>query len=1129
MPQAERILTTKLMAPRSGVTLVERPRLIDTLTQAQTKRLTLVTAPAGYGKTVLLAQYAAQLQTPVVWYQLDNFDNDLALFSQYLVAGIEQHYADFGAEITQVLEQSRDVDKDLRRLTTAFVNTLAVNVTKPLLLMLDDYHLITANTVHNFIEQFLDYLPQNVHLMIASRTIPPLQLERLKVAGLLETIDLAALCFRTEEIASFLTTEQQQPTSAEMVAFLEEETGGWPAALRLANFSLPQVKLRQQQWAKRPLAHRKDIYNYFAAEVLNNLPADLAEFMLATAVLDLITPEICDLFLERENSYLELEQLEAQNLFTTVLDAEGVIYRYHHLFRDFLQSRLGEKRNQLVRKAGQCYLQAGYPTHAVEYFLTAADYEQAILAIEKVGSKMLLHSRWQTMQRWLQCIPEAFKAQQPWMLLFAGAVALNSGHLNQAESLIFMAEQRFSEIQQQGGMLQALLYRARILRSRGDYSASLQLLQPMLSELKQRPIREWYDVALEHSLLLGLRGELEQVITLLNEALTQAEREGEDRIAAQLTERLCDIYFVKGEYAKAVSIHQRAAELASDLERLSFLERDSIATIYHDWGDLDQALEYALDSVKAKEKYGLTEALPYAYQQLAFVQTSLGQYQKAEENYQRSITLTEQLGGETFFKARSLALYGRFLATRGRLQEAQPLVEEALALAKEQSAFIYAVCLQAAAPVYIQLGEVALAAGMLEQALEVLEQVDVKYSQCVTCALLALVYRQQGKQAAAEKMAIRCLELAAPENCLQLFVGNPEMMLPVLEVGLIKGLELEFIGEALQRLGTEASEMLIALTNHSNAAVRQRVIQPLTRLGGVEVSKAIEALLHDNDEEVRDAALVAMQTLTKAQVPQGKTDESVQKPVQMIGSERRLEVKCLGGFQAFCAGTELQWRTTKAKELFAYLIHQRGRAVFKERILNDLWPELDTEQASTLFHTNLYQLRKAIKTTIGEQPVNHKGGQYTLVQNNISCDLARFELLTTPPGAEEEDNLTTLEEALALYQGEYLAGLEYEWVYAERERLSQIYQSLLKRLAHAYLQSDQLNRAAACLRSLLQVNPLLEEAHALLMTVYARLGDRMAVLQQYETLSQVLEEELGIDPSAKTRELYYKLCSSQDD
>ncbi|NLZ93010.1 MAG: tetratricopeptide repeat protein [Firmicutes bacterium] len=1128
MPQAERILATKLLAPRSGVTLVERPRLLDKLAQAQaqTKRLTLITAPAGYGKTVLLAQYAAQLQTPVVWYQLDNFDNDLALFSQYLVAGIEQHYPDFGTEITQVLEQSRDVDKDLRRLTAAFVNTLAVNVTDSLLLILDDYHLITANTVHGFMEQFMDYLPQNVHVMIASRTTPPLQLERLKVAGLLETLNLEALCFRTEEIASFLTTEQQ-PVSAEMVAFLEEETGGWPAVLRLANFSLPQVKHRQQQLSKRSLAHRKDIYHYFAAEVLNNLPADLVEFMLATAVLDLITPEICDLFLKRENSYVQLEQLEAQNLFTTVLDAEGVIYRYHHLFRDFLQSRLGEKRNQLVRKAGQCYLQAGYPTHAVEYFLAAADYEQAVLAIEKVGSKMLLHSRWQTIQRWLQCIPEEYKVQQPWMLLFAGAVSLNSGHLNQAEALIFRAEQRFSEAQQHDGILQALLYRARILRSRGDYSASLQLLQPILPELRQRPIREWYDVALEHSLLLGLRGELEQVNTLLNEALTQAEREGEDRIAAQLTERLCDIYFVKGEYAKAVSIHQRAAELASAQERLSFLERDSIATIYHDWGDLDQALEYALDSVKAKEKYGLTEALPYAYQQLAFVQTSLGQYQEAEENYQRSITLTEQLGGETFFKARSLALYGRFLAARGRLQEAQPLAEEALALAKEQSAFIYAVCLQAAAPVYIQLGEMALAAEMLEQALEILEQVGAKYSQCVTCALLALVYRQQSKQTAAEKMAIRCLELAAPENCLQLFVGNAEMMLPVLEVGLIKGLEPEFIGEALQRLGTEAAEMLIALTNHSNAAVRLRVIQLLTRLGGVEVAKAIEVLLHDNDEEVRDAALVAMQTLTKIQAPQGITDESVQEPVQKIGSKRQLEVKCLSRFQAFCAGTELQWRTTKAKELFAYLIHQRGRAVSKERILDDLWPELDTEQASTIFHTNLYQLRKTIKTAIGEQPVQHKGGQYTLEQSKISCDLEQFELLATTP--EEETNLSILEEALSLYQDEYLAGLEYEWVYAERERLSQIYQSLLKRLAHAYLHTERLNQAAACLRSLLQVNPLLEEAHALLMTVYARLGDRMAVLQQYETLSQVLAEELGIDPSSKTRKLYYKLCSNQDD
>ena len=1122
MPLSDRILETKLLAPRTGVRLLERPRLLEPLADYQSRKLTLVSAPAGYGKTVLVSQFVASIESLVVWYQLDHFDNDLALFVQHLVAGIERQLPGFGSEIADWVEHSSDLKQDMRRITTSLVNNLSATLEDEMVLVIDDYHVIEEDTVHGFMEQLLDYLPDRVHVVLSTRTVPPLHLGRLKISGLMDEINMEDLRFRADEIGGFLIAEKNEPVSSETINFLAEETGGWAAALRLAGITMVSVKARQKAAAGRMSSHRKEIYHYLATEVLSNLPADLVDFVLATSVLDIMTPEICDLFLERSDSCEVLDTLESQNLFS--VSGEGEVYRYHHLFREFLLSRLGEKKNRLRQQAGLCYMQAGYPARAVECFISCADFAQATLAVEDVAGTMLRQSRWQTVRRWLQSIPENVKRERPRILLFEGAVFLNNGQLEQAEALIYEAASAFIESGDREGIFQTKLYQARILRSRGDYEESMKMLEQILPELSQRPVAEWYDVTLEHSLILGMRGELDRAIHLLNQALTPAEREGEAHIAAQLVERLGEVYFVKGDYSKAVTVHQRAAEMASEQDRQSFLLRDSIATIYHDWGDLDQALEYAQNSIKAKEQLGMVEALPFAYQQLAIVLASLGEFVAAEENFKRSIDLAQHLGGEIFFQARSKALYGRFLGSRGRFAEARVLVDEALCIAKEQSEFIYAVCLQASAPVYIWMNELDEGAAMLQQALVVLEQIGAKYSVCVTCAFLALVKRQSNEVAAAEDFAERCLQLAAPESCIQLFLGNAEMMLPVVRIGLVKGVELEFTLEVIRRLGHQAVELLVELAGHGDPTVRRRVIGPLAACGQ---EKAVKDLLADVDESVRDRALGVAQSFAS----QPAMDSSTKRePAHPFGKEVLLTVNCMGDFHVTGGDKEVAWRTTKARDLFAYLVHHREKPVLKERILEDLWPEADPEQASTLFHTNLYQLRKATKNAIGEQPVRHKGGQYRLDEDMLSIDIMQFECLVY--GMEKESvrlaDLSKLEQAISLYRGEYMEGLDYDWVTAERERLNQLYLQVLDHLAHHYAHDRQYSRAASCLRAILRVNPLMEEAHALLMRVYAGMGDRMAVLQQYETLSQVLEEELGVDPSPKTRELYYKLCSDED-
>ncbi len=1134
MPVSDRILATKLLAPRIGARLIGRERLIGLFDGYWERKLTLVTAPPGYGKSVMVSQFTGNLDCPVVWYHLDSFDNDLAVFIQYLSAGVARHLPGFGAETVSLAERGGDSQTLLRRLVTTVINDLSAGLKQNLIIVFDDYHVIEEPVIHRFVQELLEYLPDLIHVVIAGRTVPPLPLARLKVAEMIVEINQEDLRFSRGEIAEYLVAEYEQPVPVPIIAAVEEETKGWPAALRLARPALDEMVSRKTACAGGSLRHQKEIYYYLASEVLADLSPETSLFIQETSILDVLTPTVCDRFLERSGSLEMLEHLEASNLFIVALEGVEHSYRYHHLFRDFLQSRLGERKKSLLLKAGQCYLQDGSPGLAVEYFLKAGDYSEAILVIEKVGAETLRRGRWQTLQRWLDGLPLVLCQNNPWTLLLQGALDIMHGRLDQAQLLLDQAEAVFKEKACTEGLLQSQLHKARILRSRGNYRCSVNLLAEALPVLVRRPVMHWSDICLEHASGLTLLGELESAAVLLNDALAAAEREGESGIVAHLAEKLGELYYFKGEYARAVEVHQRAVEMAPDPQRLTYSIRDNIAIIYRDWGDLDQALEYARKSIETKESLGLVEALPYAYHQLAIIQADLGLIDEAEQHFRTAISLARETGSEAFFFTLSTALYGRLLCLLGRFDEARAMVDQAVETARSQSEFIYGICLEVAAPVYSQTGNGEEALQMLHEAIAILEKIGAKFSLCIACGVLAQISYTRDDLPTAHQYATRCLQLAASENYLQLFSTYCETMLPVLRMGLEDGCEYDFVRDVLGRLGSQAVQMLVELAGCEDPEVRGRVALPLAKAGGEAAEQAVAALLGDPVESVRDCALAAAQQYMQGQAP---LDEAAVKPRSpgaqicqgVLANEARLEVFCLGTFRAEAGGKELSWRTTKARDLFAFLIHHRNRPVTREAILDQLWPESDPEHSTTLLHTNLYQLRKALKAALGEHNlVKHASGQYRLDEAPLICDLVRFEeRIQSCPGQPQEEEKTRLEEAIALYRGDYMESFDYPWIEAERERLNRLYLAALDRLAKIYSETGEHPRAVSCLRAVLRSNPLLEEIHARLMIEYARIGDRMAVMQQYETLTQVLEDELGIDPGPATRELYYRLCSEE--
>src|SRR3712207_6255609 len=367
LPQA--LVTTKLRAPRTRPNLVDRPRLREVLARNEVCPLTLVSAPAGFGKTTLLGDWSEQLSRDgksVAWVSLDLSDNDPARFLAYLVAALR---SDLGEGIGEgVLASLRSPEfPPVEAVVGALINELA-DVGHEVTIVRDDYHVIYSGLIHEATSFLLEHLPENVHLFISDHADPPLPLAKLRARDQVTEIRAADLRFTTEEATAFLNGVMELTLSAADVASLEGVTEGWIAALQLAALSM-RDREDPSGFVETFSGSNRHVLDFLAEEVLERQPEAVREFLLKTSVLERISAPLCDSLTGRDDGQEMLERLERENLFVVPLDDERHWYRYHHLFADFLRGRLKrECPEQLVeshRRASSWYEDNGLLPEAI--------------------------------------------------------------------------------------------------------------------------------------------------------------------------------------------------------------------------------------------------------------------------------------------------------------------------------------------------------------------------------------------------------------------------------------------------------------------------------------------------------------------------------------------------------------------------------------------------------------------------------------------------------------------------------------------------------------------------------------------------------------------------------------------
>jgi LuxR family maltose regulon positive regulatory protein len=636
------LLTTKLHIPSVRPELVSRSRLAERLNAGLGRKLILVSAPAGFGKTTLLSAWAASCGHPVAWLSLDERDNDPARFLAYLVAALQMA----GVEIEESAVGDVNTPAAIETLLTALINQINA-VSEHFVLALDDYHLITAQPVHDALTFLLDHLPDQMHLAIATRADPPLPVARLRGRGQLTELRLVDLRFTREETVAFLNRVMGLVLSDLDIAALAACTEGWITGLQMAALSL-QGKEDVSGFIAAFTGSNRYILDYFLAEVLRREPERVQGFLLQTSILERLCAPLCDAILPGSepagrridlsmdpspaDSRAVLEYLERANLFVVPIDDRREWYRYHRLFSDLLRQRLHQMYPDRVpglhRRASRWLEQNGLMAEAIDHALAAEDLDRAADLIEANAEATLMRGEVSTFLRWVDALPDGLLRARPalsilyaWMLLWQGQ------SLKLIESLLRDVEEGDERV---AGRVTAL--RGLMAGLQGQVEHTVELCSLALKQLPEKDqfVRTFTLWLLRTTELVSGEGMAD--MQALDDVLMMSQMAGNVMLSVMIACNRAELLMRQGRPHEAVATYQKAVELATDAQgrRMPIAGQALIGLgeLSREWGDLDAAEHHLIEGIELTERW--TEVGPLeAYIALARVRWAQGDMESA--------------------------------------------------------------------------------------------------------------------------------------------------------------------------------------------------------------------------------------------------------------------------------------------------------------------------------------------------------------------------------------------------------------------------------------------------------------------------------------------------------------------
>jgi LuxR family transcriptional regulator, maltose regulon positive regulatory protein len=799
------LLSTKLSLPPLRADLVPRLRLMQRLDEALRleRALALVSAPAGFGKTTLVAAWLRHLQDQaearpdIAWLSLDEGDSDPARFLTYLRASVRSADPSIGKAAEEAPQSANLLPPE--PLLTALINDVGARP-RPLVLVLDDYHLITAVAVHQQVAFLLEHRPPQLHLVINSREDPPLPLARLRARGQIVELRQADLEFTPAEAGEFLRCAVRRELSAAEVVALHLRTEGWIAGLQLVALSMPAHE-DVRQWLNGLTGSQRYILDYLIEEVWHRQAGPTQEFLLRTAVLDRLTASLCDALVDRDDSQVSLAALEHANLFIVPLDDARVWYRYHHLFADVLRHRLHAEKPGLIpdlhRRASHWFAAHGFLPDAIRHALAASDWEAAAeLILGGTSSELLQRGELMTLLGWFRAFPEPIVrrsarlcCEYAWPLMLIGHTAAAESYLNQAE---LAGEKRLVErVRSASGALP--------LRLDGGTMVPAALSEAPLGLLPPERLPERALILLNFGMARWYKGRLAEAQEMLLAAQNAALSSGDAYAALTAAIYLNKIQIASGHLHQAAIRYEEILRQSEPLAMASLACYD-LARLHFEWNELEAAATWAAEGIRlSSQPDGCDELQAVGFTTLAVIRQAQGQTAAAREGLR--LAAAKQQGASCSPAGHLYCLTERMLialaqgdlgaASRAAAdvpesEDARPL-PDALALRR------------ALARLLLAQGKRAEAAGLLAALYATAK--DLRWQICLTQTRAIQSLAVSAPDQALELLA-EALALAEPEGYVRTFLDLGEPMAALLEQALACGISPVYVRHLLRAFRT---------------------------------------------------------------------------------------------------------------------------------------------------------------------------------------------------------------------------------------------------------------------------------------------------------------------------------------
>ncbi|MEM8860450.1 MAG: tetratricopeptide repeat protein [Chloroflexota bacterium] len=787
------LLQTKLFIPQLRTSIVPRQNLIKQLNKGLDSRLTLVSAPAGFGKTTIVIQWIHSCELPIGWLSLDERDGEPQQFLAYLVAALETvaGQSEIAPQTTARLQSQPPPAPE--EILTVLLNELAA-FTTPFMLVLDDYHRITSPAIDDLLAFLIEHMPPQMHMVITTREDPQLPLSRLRARGQMTELRVADLRFSSDEAAGFLNQGMGLSLSAENVTALELRTEGWIAGLQLAALALQtnQADTDKNTFIETFTGGHHFVLDYLVEEVLANQPDDVRNFLLQTAILKRLSGPLCDAVTGESNSKTVLNHLLHDNLFLIPLDNTRRWFRYHHLFAEVLQTRLLEEHSDRVKllhqRASDWHAQQGNSTEAIEHAFATNDDERAANLLE-----VTWRERDRTFQalgewlRWTESLPDEVVYARPvlsvgyaWALLNDGRFEGAEAHLQAAERAVESAEIIVND-QAKFKLLTFSIASARayFAQAVGDIPGTMKYAQQALDLLPQDDhIQRAIPLAL---LSLGYRasGELDRAYQMLSDSMDAFLESGSVMLAISGVFAMADMRSTQGRLHDAIQLYQNALQLVEQSDDPTMRGKANLhlglSELHREQGDIEAADQHW-------QKIPPLNDLDWAFQQRwaaaqAQAEQRRGNFAMALRLFDEAIKRSEQvniadLKPAAAMKARLNIVQGNLAAAGDWARQHRISSEDTLSYLHEYE--------------HVTLARLRLAEGAFDEALRLLERLAVsaenggRIDSLIEIQLLqALTHHAQGNKAQAVDVLAKALISAEPQGYLQRFITEGE---PVAEL-----------------------------------------------------------------------------------------------------------------------------------------------------------------------------------------------------------------------------------------------------------------------------------------------------------------------------------------------------------